>query len=67
MLLKKGNSVVICIHIPELGQKMAFSVEVDKYSAVNVSGGNFLKYNQFGKYNNNKALSDLIFFVKIKK
>jgi len=36
---------------------MAFSVEVDKYSAVNLSGGTSFKNNQFMDYMNIKLIA----------
>ena len=34
-----GDTVYICLHIKEYGQRMLFKVEVDKYSILNFGGG----------------------------
>lgn len=37
-----GDSAVICIHIKELDKRMAFKVEVDKYTTFSITGAYLL-------------------------
>ena len=37
--LKIGDKVTLCIHFKELNKKIPFIIEVDKYSAVSITGG----------------------------
>ena len=48
--LKIGENTTICIHFKEIGIRMAFSIEVDKFSLFNIAGGYYLSE----QYNKNK-------------
>ena len=37
--LKIGDEVTLCLHIPEIGKKAAFKIEVDEYSVISIKEG----------------------------
>lgn len=59
--LKIGDNTTICIHFKEIGIRMAFSIEVDKFSLFNIAGGYYLS-EQFSK---NKTISDITLIAQI--
>ena len=54
--LKIGDNTTICIHFKEIGIRMAFTIEVDKFSLFNIAGGYYLS-DQFSNKNNINDIS----------
>ena len=37
--LKLGDTIILCIHIPEIKKKIAYKIKVDEYSVLNIKNG----------------------------
>ena len=37
--LKLGDTIILCIHIPEINKKIAYKIKVDEYSVLNIKNG----------------------------
>jgi len=62
--LKIGDNTTLCIHFKEIGIRMAFSIEVDKFSLFNIAGGYYLS-EQFTNSKQIKNINNITLIAQI--